>query len=339
MTTKSTSAAPALALPRLSEKLADLGADLARCALEFGIEGNRNFPARLATIAFANAILLAARNPQGAAELASLLVQDGVPGSAGAPGEPPVLAADVLDDSNWTREILLFLSRQWEASADAPTQSDSADLLTLRTLQGLHTGLVVAREQPGTAAKIEQLLGSLGQENQFLSLRVLAWSGSSWRPVLAPFLEFTRAHYPEESVELRVIGETIAPFYATARRLNDPWDFSYWAQVGWNAGLHFARMRPQDTEALLKEAGPEGLQSCLRLFTAHVLGTTKEGVVQIDRACLRFFGEANVADLARCYCTGREARRVARTTYDFCFWMGVFAAFPLPATNDEEGSR
>ena len=56
--------------------------------------------------------------------------------------------------------------------------------------------------------------------------------------------------------------------------------------------------------------------------------------MQIERACLHFFGEATATNLAVCYCTGREARRLARTAYDFCFWMGVFAAFPVPTANE-----
>ena len=335
MTTKTAISVPDLALPRLSETLENLAADLARFALEFGIEDSGYFPGRLATIAFANAILLATKHPAGATELAELLAQDGIPGSASPPADARALSADPLDDTNWTGEISRFLSRQWEASADGEAELDAAGQLPLRTLQALHTGLVVARELPEVAAKLEELIGSLRLENQFLSLRLLAWSVSSWRPVLAPFLEFTRDHYTDGSVEVRVIGETIAPFYATARQLNHPWDLSYWVQVGWNAGLHFARTRPSDTEALLKEAGTAGLQSCRDLFTRHVIGTANgEGSVQIERACLHFFGEATATNLAACYCTGREARRLARTAYDFCFWMGVFAAFPVPTANE-----
>ena len=335
MTTKTAISVPDLALPRLSEKLDILAADLARFALEFGIEDNGYFPGRLATIAFANATLLATKHPAGATELAELLAHDGLPGSASSPTEEPALTADVLNDTNWTTEVSRFLSGQWEASADGEAELDAAGQLPLRTLQALHTGLVVARQLPEVAAKIEELIGSLGLENQFLSLRLLAWSFSSWRPVLAPFLEFTREHYADGSVEVRVIGETIAPFYATARQLNQPWDLSYWVQVGWNAGLHFARTRPSDTEALLKEAGTAGLQSCRDLFTRHVIGTANsEGSVQIERACLHFFGEATATNLAACYCTGREARRLARTAYDFCFWMGVFAAFPVPTADE-----
>ncbi len=82
-------------LRRLSEKPETLAADLACFASEFGIE-NPNFPARLATIAFINAILLAKKHPRAATELAAFLAQDAIPGSATVPGEAATLPADSL---------------------------------------------------------------------------------------------------------------------------------------------------------------------------------------------------------------------------------------------------
>ena len=44
----------------------------------------------------------------------------------------------------------------------------------------------------------------------------------------------------------------------------------------------------------------------------------------------KYFGEHPDADLARCYCTGGEPRRLARLGFDFAFWMGIFASHPVP---------
>jgi len=54
-----------VALPRLSSQLENLADHLARFALEFGIEDNADFPARLATIGFANGVALRSHDREG----------------------------------------------------------------------------------------------------------------------------------------------------------------------------------------------------------------------------------------------------------------------------------
>ena len=70
---------PALTLPRLSIKLDKIAGDLARSALEFGVVLNDSFPQRLATIGFANGVLLALHDAKGATALEELLVGESIP--------------------------------------------------------------------------------------------------------------------------------------------------------------------------------------------------------------------------------------------------------------------
>ena len=102
-------------------------------------------------------------------------------------------------------------------------------------------------------------------------------------------------------------------------------------EAGWDGGRNFAGKQPEDCRKLLEEAGPEGLKTLHALYQRCLLGTARsDGKIQLERATLRYFGEHAYADLARCYCTAREPRRLARVVFEFGFWMGIFASAPVP---------
>ncbi len=81
----------------------------------------------------------------------------------------------------------------------------------------------------------------------------------------------------------------------------------------------------------LEEVGRENLQVRQLFYQRNLLGTARvDGEIQIERATRKYFGEHPDADLARCYCTGGEPRRLARLGFDFAFWMGIFSAHLVP---------
>jgi len=168
-------------------------------------------------------------------------------------------------------------------------------------------------------------------ENLFLSALLYFWSDHGFEPYAPPFVEFAATCYNPGTVERQVMRKAVAEIYPIAKALNNPWSVPFWVETGWNGGRNLAKNHPGDCRALLQEAGPDGLKGCQWLYQTYVLGTARsDAEVQIERATLRFIGERKDPDLARCYCTGREPRRLARVVYDFAFWMGIFASQPVP---------
>jgi hypothetical protein len=322
---------PALSLPRLSSKLENIADNLARFALEFGVADDQNFVPRLATIGFTNGVRLGLHDPKGAARFEELLAAESVPLPEELVGLTPALIAAFPGKADWTFEINCFLRQQWRRSADDVPGIAFGLETQLRILHGIRSGLVVTRESPATAQKIEEYTKTLWVENRFLSQCLYAWSYHDWEPFGPPFVEYTASCYDFGSVAQRVIRKAVAEIYPVARALTNPWSFSFWVQMGWNGGRNFAGHQPGECKALLTEAGPKGLQSCQQLYQRCVLGTARsDGEVQVEPATLRYIGEYADTDLARCYCTGREPRRLARVAFDFAFWMGIFASHPVP---------
>ncbi len=337
MKTKTVEELPVLTLPRLSLKLESIADNLARSALEFGVAINEHFPMRLATIGFANGVMLGLRGPEAAASLEELLAGESVPPAGELVGFTAALIAAFPGERDWTDEINRFLRQQWERSADGASSPEPRQELLLRILHGIRCGLVIARESPETAQKIQEHIKTLWLENQFLSGRLFIWSRSEWKPIFPPFVEFTADYYQPATIERRVIHQAAAAIYPVATTLNNPWDFSFWLETGWNGGRNFAKNHPDECRAMLSEAGADYLKTYQRLYQSYALGSIRsDGEVQIAQATRRFIGELADPGLARCYCTGREPRRLARVVFDFTFWMGIFASFPVPIIEERE---
>ncbi len=326
-----TNTLPALALPRLSSKLETIADDLARFALEFGVVINESFGPRLATIGLTNGVLLGLHDPTNAVRLEKLLATESVPPPEELAGVTPALIAAFPGQADWTHEISCFLRQRWQLSTEAVPTIEPGLETRMRILHGIRLGLVVTRESPETAQKLEDQTKALWVEHRFLSHCLYAWSDHDWAPFGPPFVEFTATCYGPRTVERQVMRKAVAEVYPIAKALNNPWDFSFWVETGWNGGRNFVRNHPDDCQALLEEAGPGGLKSCQQLYERCVLGTARsDAEVQIERATRRFIGDYADVDLARCYCTGREPRRLARVAFDFAFWMGIFASYPVP---------
>jgi hypothetical protein len=123
----------------------------------------------------------------------------------------------------------------------------------------------------------------------------------------------------------------VAEVYPIAKALGNPWSLPFWAETGWNGGRLFARNRPGHCKRLLEDAGEGYLEGCRKLYQRYIVGTTRaDGAIQVERATLFYLGEHRDGDVARWVCTGREPRHIARTAYDFTYWMGIFSAHPLP---------
>lgn len=330
-TNQEASPLPALSLPRLSSKLENLADNLGRFALEFGVVFNDSFGPRVATIGFANAVVLHHHEPGNAARLEELLAAESVPPPeelAGATGE---FVAALAGERDWTHEVGTFLRTKWRQSADDTPGIAYALEARLRILHGIRIGLTVARESPETAAKIREHIGTLWVENRFLSTLLYRWSDHDWEPHSRPFVEFMGSYYEPGSVEQRVLGGSVAAILPAAKLLTHPWSLSFWVAAGWNGGRKFVESEPETLRALLAEAPKDTLQGCHRLYQKYVVGgADPDGEVRIERATLRFIGELAEPDLARCHCTGREPRRLARVAYDFAFWMGIFSAHSIP---------
>ena len=326
-------------LPRLSTQLENLADHLAWFALEFGITDNPDFAPRLATIGFANGVALRRHDREGAARLDDLLVSDDIATSADARAALLQFTQEFSGEVSWTKEVYQFLQQQWALSPDGSPEQETRLMLRLRILHGIRFGLMVEPENPEVAKKFPGLVETMWVENQFLSRCIVAWADHAWAPVAPPFVEFTASCYIAGSKEQRVITAAIAEMLPAAKNLNTPWDFPFWVETGWNSGRRFARNRPDDCKALLKEASRDNLNGCHHLYRTYVLDTARsDGEVQIVRAILKWFGECKSPEFARCYCSGREPRRLARIGFDFALWMGVFASYPVPAVTPEGGT-
>ena len=326
---------PALPLPRLSPRLEGIAVNLARFALEFGVAMNENFGPRLATIGFTNAVLLCRYNPTAAAQLEEFLSSESVPQAGQLIGLAPAFIEAFPGEKNWTDEINVFLRKQWRLSADnEPTVGPRLEL-HLRILHGIRYGLVVTRESPETAQKIGVLVETLWLENQFLSRCLAVWSQNDWVPFWPPFIEFTASYYCDDTVERYVFTKAIAEAYLIAQTQTNPWSISFWVEAGWDVGRNFAGKEREDCRKILEEAGPKGLKTYQAVYERCLLATAarSDGEVQLERATLRYLGEHANVDLARCNCSGREPRRLARVVFEFGFWMGIFASSPVPIEN------
>jgi len=324
---------PGAVAPRLSSKLESIAHNLARSATEFGITVNEHYPARLATIAFTNGILLGLNNAEAAGKLEEFLTAEAIPSDSEFNGLATSYGELALTEGDWSDKTNRFLRERWGASSDNLLNLEPRLEVLRRALHGVRAGLVVARETPVIAQKVADLSSALWVENRFLSSCLWRWSKNDWEPYWAPYVEFTAIYYRSETVERRVLSQAAAEVYPIAKALNDPWDLEFWAETGWSGGRNLVRNRKADCEALLKESSPENLQTCHELYQRFVLGMARtDGEVQIGKAALQFIGELTDHDLARSYCTGREPRRLVRFVYDFAFWMGVFSSYPLPTS-------
>lgn len=338
MNTKSNDTLPVV-LPRLSTQLENLADHLARFALEFGIDDNADFPSRIATIGFANGVALRTRDREGAARLDALLASEDILTSEEAQAALLQFTKEFPDEGDWTKKAYQFLKQQWALAPDASPDRETRLRLRLRILHGIRFGLMVEAANPAVAQRFPALVEAMWVENQFLSRCIVAWADHAWTPVAPPFVEFTASCYPGGSTEQSVITATVAAMLPSAKNLNAPWDFTFWVETGWNSGRRFADSRAEDCKTLLKEASRDNLSGCHDLYRNYILGTARaDGEVQIMRAVLKWFGECKSAEFARCYCSGREPRRLARCGFDFAFWMGVFASYPVPVGTPEGGT-
>ena len=320
-----------LALPRVSTKLDDIAASLGRFASEFGIEFDKYFAPRLATVGFGNAVLLGLEDAAAGSRLNELLAAEDIPPPAELSGLTPLLAEAVAKGGNWTVAVNCALGNRWLASSDnTPNIQPRLDAV-LRTLHGIRAGLLIAHESPEAAQKVAEKVKALSLENRFLTRRLLSWRNNNWQPPWAPFVEFAASSYAMGSIEQQVMTKAIAEVYPIAKALNNPWGIPFWAETGWNGGRNFVRNHSEDCKALLKESGQDNLKVIHRAYQQSVIGTARsDGEVQIERATLFYFGLRTDVDFARCYCMESEPRRLARVAYDFAFWMGIFASYPVP---------
>ena len=318
--------------PRLiSTELAHIADSLAHFAVEFGFIVNEHFTHALATISFANGVGLRIHAPSEAAKLEALLAAESIPADEELVGLTAGMIAAFSADASLEVGINHFLRERWRLSADrAPTIELHEELLR-RILHGIRFGLLVAKESPETAQKIEEQTTTLRCGDRFLSLLIYYWRDNDWKPNAVPFIEFTASCYEPGSIQQRMIRNAISEVLPFAKALNQPWRLSFWAEMGWSGGRGFVRNNPKECTALLEEVGRETLQVRHAFYQQHLLGTTRsDGEIQIERATLKFFGDHPDADLARCYCTGGEPRRLARLGFDFAFWMGIFSSHPVP---------
>ena len=326
---------PQVAMPRLCRALENLADNLAIFAEEFGIKADDNLPRRLAVIGFANGIVLGVHEAADAARLEAILEADAVPRAVEIAGAGASFADEYVDQTDWTAEVGRILGQRWVLSADNGSGIGYPAEVRLRTLQGVRFGLAVAREKPETAGAIFERVKVLPFENRFLSGRLIYWSDRSWVPTGKPFIEFVGNWYKAGSVEQEVISGAVAEVYPIAKALGNPWSLPFWAETGWNGGRLFARNRPGHCKWVLEDAGEgylEGyLEGCRKLYQRYIVGTARaDGAIQLERATLCYLGEHRDGDVARWVCTGREPRHIARTAYDFTYWMGIFSAHPLP---------
>lgn len=334
MKTKSDTPLPALPLPRLSSKLEEIADHLARVSVDFGIDPDENFPARVATVGFVNGVQLGQTDAAAATRLTDLLAAEDIPSPGALEGFVPILTETLERNPNWTQALSRVLEERWRRSpSHGPDSSPRLEML-VRVLHGIAAGLFVARENPETAGKVVLLTQALRPENRFMSERLSAWRANDWQPAAAPFLEFAARFYEPGSLERELMTRAFAEVHPIAMALNNPWDLNFWAETGWNGGRRFAARRQADCRALLTEVSSETLKNFHDLFQRCVLGTARgDGEVQIGRASLYYFGIHSNPDLARYHLTGRESRHLARYAFDFAFWMGIFASFPVPGTN------
>jgi len=233
--------------------LQNIAGAIVHFALEFGVVLNEKFGPRMATIGFANAVILGLREPENAAKLEAMLAAESVPLDEELVGLTQAFIAAFPRVSDWTNEVSCFLRKQWRLSADDAPNIEPRLETALRVLHGIRFGLIVTRESPETAHKVEEHTKTLWAENRFLSALLYYWSDHEFEPYAPPFVEFTAYCYQPGTVERRVIRQAVAEIYPIAKALNNPWSFPFWVEVGWNGGRNFVRNHPEDCKALLKE--------------------------------------------------------------------------------------
>lgn len=317
--------------PTLSAELVKIADNLALFAMEFGVPLDDNFDHDLATLGFINCVRLRIHAPSEADNLEALIAAESIPADEELVGLTAGVVAAFSADADLEIGINHFLRERWRLSADNTPTIASDEELFRRILHGIRFGLLVAKESPETAQKIEEHATTLGCESRFLSLLLYYWRDNDWKPNAVPFVEFTASCYEPGSIQQRMIRYAVSEIHPFAKALNQPWRLSFWAEMGWSGGRGFVRKNPKDCTALLAEVGRETLQVRHAFYQQHLLGTARsDGEIQIERATLKYFGTHPDADLARCYCTGGEPRRLARLGFDFAFWMGIFSSHPVP---------
>ena len=331
MKTTSFKELPVLTLPRLSAKLESVADNLVRYSVEFGLDADDTLAPLVAAIAFVNGVTLGLEDTAAAEELEQLLVADSVPPDGELAGLTTEMGAALADVAVWTGGVAAALTWRWMLSGDCVPEVSSQIALRMRVLHGLRSGLVISRTSPEVAERTLKLAQGLRPEPRFLASCVVTWGRIDWKATGEAFADFVASSYPLGTIERLVMRGTVEVVVPVAKKLNDPWRFSVWAEIGWNTGRGFARNHPEEARALLEDTSPKRLQELRERFTRCVLGTARgDGEVQIEQAALRYIGEHPVHDLARAYCTGLEPRWLARAGYDFGFWAGVFAVYQLP---------
>jgi hypothetical protein len=224
---------PALTMPRLSSKLEAVADNLMRFALEFGIEIDNMAPGRLATIGFANAIMLGIHDADCGGKLEALLDAEGIPPRGEIGGLLDSYIAECRDAEDWTASVNGFLATRWEASADCVPNPGPDAGFRLRVLHAVKAGPVVARDSREAAEKAAERIKGLSAENQYLASCLFSWSGHEWEPYWHPFVEFMASWYRPGSVERWVMRTAVAEVIPIAKALNDPWALPFAAALGY----------------------------------------------------------------------------------------------------------
>jgi hypothetical protein len=329
---RKSSKAPSVALPRLGPTTQAIADSLIRFAVEFGFDRDDTLVPYLAVIAFANGVTLGTEHPSSAGELERLLEVEAVPPEGELAGLTTAIGESLAHGEVWTGAVAAVLIRLWRHSADCGPALQEKDVATLRVLHGLRAGLVVAREDRAVAGGLSEYIARMKPEQRFLAQCIGDWRNNNWRPTGEPFVEFVASGYSRGSLGRIMMSSVVASIFPIAKKMNDRWRFAFWAEVGFNTGRAFAHDHPGEAQSVIENTPVGDLRSFLGKYRRCVLGTARpDGEVQIERAALRYIGEHADPDLSRAFCTGAEPRRLARVSFDFSFWAGIYASHPLPA--------
>ena len=168
-------------MPELASAPETIVYNLSSFASEFGITVDEEFDRRVASIGFVNVGVLAAHDSEAAGNLETLLSEDPRTRSSAPAGAGESFVADYKEGIDWISVVGRLLDRRWNQTVEGQSTGSCNGRTKGRLLHAIRTGLAVFREKPDFAKYIEEKAHNLGEENRFLSGRLLYWSDRKWK--------------------------------------------------------------------------------------------------------------------------------------------------------------
>ncbi len=293
------------------------------------IAPGEGFVERLLTVAFANGVRLAEKNPVRAAQTARRVRE-----SAESPPEATLRLAtdlaplfDAPDQPLVLRAREYFRRRHCTGDIDDPV-SESAYIVRQLMADALLAGLHFRGLAPAAYGNFRAFLGRSLVDQDFLVSRVWTWTLAQGVPRAHPLLELASSFYPDRRIEHDLIVEGMAEALPSAAALPDPLDCAYWLDAGRRRGRTLAQFAPDRLEAAVEEFDDSLVAENARILGRGLELARKDPAGGYAAAYDDYLATDDPLGLAHPGIRAANPLTLAQRAYDFTFWLAAVSHHP-----------